>query len=271
MSYNSNLQNIVRDMCIDDGGGAFTNNKPMTYFNRQLLEKFNPDINGFSLCFFLPPPFLGASVESDVFRKLSVFAAVDFTPPVREVKTQTFDHRSAGIPYAVELEPSEQFTVSYLDNTDMETFKFHSAWFDYIHDLTLGYVSAPSIYLDNTDMETFKFHSAWFDYIHDLTLGYVSAPSIYLDPGSGSYGGLDYAGAIFVVKYSMSMQEIVYVGKVTGAYPQSLPNKEIIGQRITNEIVIIPFTYFAGWYEETTNPSHPIWSELESNIISYYG
>jgi hypothetical protein len=238
MSYNSNLQNIVRDMCIDDGGGTFTNNKPMTYFNRQLLEKFNPDINGFSLCFFLPPPFLGASVESDVFRKLSVFAAVDFTPPVREVKTQTFDHRSAGIPYAVELEPSEQFTVSYLDNTDMETF---------------------------------KFHSVWFDYIHDLTLGYVSAPSIYLDPGSGSYGGLDYAGAIFVVKYSMSMQEIVYVGKVTGAYPQSLPNKEIIGQRITNEIVIIPFTYFAGWYEETTNPSHPIWSELESNIISYYG
>jgi len=237
MAYNSNLQNIVREICIE-GGGSFKDNEVLKYFNRQLFENFNPDINGFSLCFLLPPPFLGASISSEIFRKLSVFAAIDFTPPIREVKTQKFATRSSGIPYAVELEPTEQCMVSYLDNMDMNIF---------------------------------KFHSEWFNYIHDLTLGYTSAPSVYLDPGSGCYGGLDYAGAIFIVKWDVSLQDISYVGKVTGAYPQTLPNKEILGQRSSNELVIIPFTYFAGWYDEALDSSHPIWSELESNILGYYG
>lgn len=234
----SQLNGIVEDICIK-GGGSFTDNMVLQYFNRQLLQDFNPNINGYSLCFMVPPPFKGLGVdEFEVFRKLSVFASIEFSPPVREIKTQSFATRSSGMPYAVELEPSEQCTISFIDNSNMDIF---------------------------------KFHSVWFDYIHDLTLGHTEVPNIYLDPDSPSYGGLDYAGSVFVVKYNVSMQSIVYVGKVTGVYPQTLPNKEIIGQRSTNEIVVIPFTYFAGWYEETTSSSSPIWQELESSILSYYG
>lgn len=238
----SELRNFVEDICIK--GGVLNNNKPMQYFNRQLLYKFNPDISGFSLCFMIPPPFLGLkdvgkydSQYVDAFQKLTVFAAVDFSPPTRQISTEKLSARTGGVPYATEVEPSEQCTVSYIDNTDFDIF---------------------------------NFHSVWFDYIHDLTLGYIEVPSIYLAPGNENYGGLDYAASLYVVRYDFSMQNIVYVGKVTGIYPQGLPNKEIIGQRSTNDVTVIPFTYFAGWYDETLDDQHPIWGELETHVISFY-
>ena len=238
----ANLNRFINENIIE-GGGILKENHPMQYFNRQLAQDFNPDINGYSLCFMIPPPFLslknaGAYQDSyvDLFRKLTVFSSVQFSPPTRQVQTEKLSARTGGVPYATEIEPSEQCSVSYIDNTDLDIFNFHCAWLDAINDLLLGYIKPAGIYLSGTE-----------------------------------YGGLDYAGSLFVVRYDTSMQNILYVGKVTGIYPQSLPNKEIVGQRSSNEISTIPITYFAGWYEETTNLNHPIWKELESTVISYYG
>jgi len=245
VSFNgsANLEKFIKENIIE-GGGDLSNNMPMQYFNRQLSQNFNPDINGYSLCFMVPPPFLaleatGKYQESyvELFRKLTVFSAIQFSPPTRQVQTEKLSARTGGIPYATEVEPSEQCTVSYIDNTDLDIF---------------------------------NFHSVWLDAIHDLVLGYIEPPSLYITEGDPDYGGLDYAGSLFIVRYDTSMQNILYVGKVTGIYPQSLPNKEVIGQRTNNEITTLPITYFAGWYDETTNSSHPIWSELESAVLSIY-
>jgi len=241
-SGSANLNKFINDNIVE-GGGILKENHPMQYFNRQVAQNFNPDINGYSLCFMVPPPFISLREVSkyqysyvELFRKLTVFSSVQFNPPTRQVQTEKLAARTGGIPYATEVEPSEQCSVSYIDNTDLDIFNYHCAWLDAINDLVLGYVKPSSIYLSGSE-----------------------------------YGGLDYAGSLFVVRYDNSMQNILYVGKVTGIYPQSLPNKEIIGQRTNNEISTIPITYFAGWYEETTNLHHPIWKELEDMVISYYG
>jgi len=238
------LKETIKEVVIE-GGKSFKDNRPMQYFNKQLIWNFNPDITGFSLCFMVPPPLLGLDLAGkynskyvEGFRKLIVFAAFDFTPPTRQISTEKLTNRSGGLPYATQVEPSEQCTVSYIDNADLDIF---------------------------------NFHCVWFEYIKDLTLGYTGVPSTYLEPGSPNYGGLDYAGSLYVVRYDVSMQDILYVGKVTGIYPQTLPNKEMIGQRSTNEITVVPFTYFAGWYDETLDTAHPIWAELEDFIIPFYG
>lgn len=237
------LNTIIRENVIE-GGGAFTNNHPMQFFNKQLIQDFNPDINGHSLCFVVPPPFLSLKEGSkyqesyvSLFRKLTVFSSIEFSPPSRQIQIEKLSARTGGIPYATAVEPSEQCNVSYIDTTDLDVF---------------------------------NFHSVWLDVINDLVLGYIKPPDEYLLPSSQNYGGLDYAGSLFVVRYDSSMQNILYVGKVTGIYPQALPNKEIIGTRANNELTIIPITYFAGWYDETTNSNHPVWKELESIVISYY-
>ena len=239
----SELDSFLKANVIE-GGGSFDDNGPMQFFNKQLALDFNPDINGFSLCFFIPPPFLGLDETSqldqkyiDFIRLLVVFSAMDFTPPVRQVQLEKASARTGGIAYATEVEPSDQCSVSYVDNTDLDIF---------------------------------NFHSCWIDYMHDLMLGYIEVPAEYLSPGAGNYGALDYAGSIYIVRYDFSMKNILYVGKCTGVYPTSLPNKEIIGQRSSNELSVIPITYSTGWYEETFQASHPIISELHSDVISKY-
>jgi len=243
MSGSIDLQSFLYELCCK-GGTTLENNPAMMYFNSQLTGKFNPDINGYSLCFMVPPPFLAlqnigkynkAYIES--FRKLTVFSSMDFTVPQRQVQSEKFSARTGGVSYATEIDVSTQGSVSYIDNIDLDIF---------------------------------NFHSLWIDFMHELLLGYIEVPSVYLDAKSDMYGALDYAASMFVIKYSPTMQRILYLGKMTGVYPQTLPNKEIIGQRSSNELSIIPITYVCSWFEETLDKHHPIWIELEEKLTEFF-
>jgi hypothetical protein len=238
-----NISNFLNEICVK-GGGILEDVPEMMYFNHQLTQAFNPDINGYSLCFMVPPPFKALdAIEKydqefiDTFRKLTLFSSVDFNPPQRQIQSEKFAARSGGIPYATEMDISPQCSISYIDNYNLDIF---------------------------------NFHNIWFDFMHEMLLGYIEVPSEYLNPENFKYGGLDYAGAMFVMKYEPSMQKVRYLGKATGIYPQTLPNKEIIGTRSTNEIPIIPLTYSCAWYEETLDNSHPIWREFEGKIAEYF-
>ena len=237
------LNSFIYDICVS-GGDLLKNNKVMQYFNSQLLNEFNPEISGFSFCFIVPPPFLGLSNVGkydaeyiNSFKKLTLFSSIDFNPPQRQIQSEKFSARSGGIPYATEMDMTQQTSVSYLENTDLDIF---------------------------------NYHLVWFQYVQEMLLGYIDVPSIYLDPKEQTYGGLDYAGSLFIVKYDIAMQEVKYVGKATGIYPSTLPNKEILGQRSTSEIVVLPITYVCAWFDETTHNNHPIWDELNSKITEYF-
>ncbi len=245
VSFNGSidLNKFLYDICVK--GGTLLEKVPeMMYFNHQLTQEFNPDINGYSLCFMVPPPFVALKESGkfdqsyiNSFRKLTLFSSIDFNPPNRNIQSEKFSARSGGIPYATEMDISPQCSISFVDNYNLDIF---------------------------------NFHCIWVEFIHDLLLGYIKAPMEYLDPESPKYGGLDYAGAMFVIKYEPSMQKVKYLGKATGIYPQMLPNKEIIGIRSTNEIPIIPLTYSCAWYEETLDEEHPIWDEFKSKIAEYF-
>jgi hypothetical protein len=246
VSFNGSLDlnKFIHEICIT-GGNTFNDNPEMIYFNTQLLQEFNPELSGFSFCFMVPPPFIALQnspgkydfeyIKS--FRKLTLFSSIDFNPPQRQIQSEKFSARGGGIPYATEMDISQQASVSYLDNTDLDIF---------------------------------NFHLTWFEFVHEMLLGYIKVPDIYLDPNLPTYGGLDYAGSLFILKYDMAMQEIKYIGKATGIFPSTLPNKEIIGQRTTTELVVLPITYTCAWFDETLHHNHPIWKELENKIIEYF-
>lgn len=215
----------------------------MTYFNSQLFNFFNPDINGFTLGFFIMPPFLSLDrTKIDVnwlydVQKLITFASIDYTPPQRQVESERAKARVGGIPYATEISPTDQLSVTYIDNSNLDIYAFHCRWVDYMKDLLEGFTKPDSSYLD------------------------YSQPDMY--------GALDYAGSFYILKCDPSMSCIKYVGKATGIFPLGLPNKEIFGQRTTNEITTYPMSYACTYYEETLDPSHIIWRELQSFITFF--
>ncbi len=237
------LNKFIHNICVT-GGGTLQDVPEMIYFNHQLTQEFNPDINGYSLCFMVPPPFLSLRASGnydqefiDTFKKLTLFSSVDFNPPQRQIQSEKFSARTGGIPYATEMDISPQCSISYIDNSNLDIF---------------------------------NFHNIWFDFMHEMLLGYIKAHPDYLNPDNPMYGGLDYAGSMFVMKYEPSMQRIKYLGKATGIYPQTLPNKEVLGIRSTNEITIIPLTYSCAWYEETLDNTHPIWVEFNNKVADYF-
>ena len=213
----------------------------MKYFNTQLIQEFNPDINGYTLAFMVPPDLSGLNISEPVlenFSKLIPFASVDFNPPDRQILSETVNHRSGAMPYAVDISNGEQCTVTYIDNGELDIF---------------------------------SFHHIWIEYMKELLEGLISPASKYIDPGSEYYGALDYATSLYFVKYDPTMTEIKYIGKATGIYPQNEPIKEILGQRTANELTTITFTYFCAYYHECmNNPSHWIYKELEQLALSRY-
>lgn len=246
-SFSGNIQNIVKDLyqnySYNKNGSSELQKGYLRYFNLQLFSEYNPDINGYALVFMKLPPFKLLTQKDGEYllnlEKFLCFSAVDYTPPQREVQGETTSARTGGIPYATEVSPTRQCSATFIETNNLDIYNFHNAWVQYMHDLLEGYIE-------------------------------ISPGHEYLDFNSGNYGALDYAGSIFFVRFDHSLNNIKYIGKGTGIFPQSLPTKELIGQRTSNELTTLPFNYFCAFYDETLKSDHPIWKELENDILSAY-
>lgn len=230
-------------------------NEMLRFFNEMLLYNYNPDINGYTLLFMVPPDLSGLSESqtgiegSDAnlgfspnaaefvaqdkggmthtlngISRFVTFSAVDFTIPSEQLNTEKISSRSGGIPYATEFTTSEQMSVTYIDDSDLTIYKFHQVWMHYIWDIVEGKIKPNPDYLNSRfDLNVFGNKGA-------------------------VYQGIDYAAAFYVVKYKPNFEQITYIGKCIGVFPQSLPSKELIGQRTSNELTTLPFSYFCAAY-----------------------
>lgn len=208
------------------------------FFYQQLYRDFAPDISGYTLVFFVPPDLSGyrVSVRSalydqvdpssymSVVGKIMTFAAVDFTPPQSQVRAENVSTRAGSIPIASEVSESETISITFVDNNFLDIYMFHHIWVEYIREILEGTIEpSPEYYTENK-------------------IG------LY---GIDNYGAIDYAASCYIVKYRPDMKTVTYVSKCVGIFPQSLPNKELIGTRSTNEIVILPFTYSCSGFRES--------------------
>lgn len=240
--------------------------KLIRFFNDMLKYKYNPDINGYTFLFMVPPDLSGLRISqsypTSVFGggaifdgvsegslddfltnacKFVTFSAVDFSPPQEQLNTEKISSRSGSIPYATEFTTSEQLSVTYIDDADLSIYNFHQLWIHYIWDILEGKLKPSPEYLD---MNT-----------HIDELGWKG----------GYYQCIDYAASIYIVKYRPDMKTITYIGKCIGVFPQSLPSKELIGTRTSNELTTIPFSYFCAAYRSQVivDPSD---SQKELNV-----
>ncbi len=223
------------------------------YFYQQLYRDFAPDINGYTMVFFIPPHLSGYQnninlegldmlydqIDPNSYMstvgKIMTFAAVDFTPPQSQVRTESVSTRSGSIPIASEVSESETCSITFIDNSNLDIYMFHHLWVEYIREILEGTVEPQDIYYDTLR-------------IKDKQTGKITETGDPVD--SDFYGAIDYAAAFYIVKYRPDMKTVTYISKCVGVFPQSLPNKELIGSRATNEIVTLPFTYSCSGFRE---------------------
>jgi len=243
----------------------FTDNSGvMNYFYQQQYQDYSPDINGYLLCFMVPPDLSAYaqkysdgiygqndpnSYMGEVANMMS-FLAVDFTSPQSQVNTEQISSRTGAIPYATEVTESENCSITYIDTKDLDIYHFHHLWIEYIREVLEGVIEPKPQYFMREQANDFA-------------------------PSSGlSYGGIDYAASLYIVKYRPDMKTITYVAKCMGIFPQGLPNKELIGTRTSNELTTLPFTYFCTAFREATSldSGNAKWilGELESFIFKKF-
>jgi len=186
----------------------------------ETLYTVQPDINGYTFAFFVPPDLSGYQLSKNFMIEVCnfmTFAAVDVMPPNVQVNTESVNTRSGGIPYATEVTSTEQLSVTFVDDSQMRIYTFHHMWLKYIEEVTQGLIDPDSKYYDDTGTE---------------------------------FGAIDYFGSAYVVKYNPAVDEPLLIGYCAGIFPNSKPTKETIGSRTSNEIVTLPINYFCTIYDE---------------------
>jgi len=239
--YDTTLVNYIDYIFADSS----PHSQVLKYFYHQLYREFAPDINGYTLVFFVPPDLSGyrVNVETEsgsfdgervyaqtkesymgIVSKIMTFAAIDFTPPQSQVRVETISTRSGSIPIASEVSETDTMSITFLDNRQLDIYMFHHIWVEYIREVLEGTIEPDPSYYDPEYLDEFG--------------------------EDDNYGAIDYAASCYIVKYKPDMKSITYAAKCVGIFPQSLPNKELIGSRTTNEVVTLPFTYSCSGFRE---------------------
>jgi len=196
---------------------------------------YQPDINGYVFVLMLPPDLSGLTGDGAVDVKKNVidlcksssFFALDFTPPAITINTESINTQaSISMPYATTKIATGEMSVSYLDDRDMNVNAMHNLWIEYL------------------------YNQLWGDF---------PPAKKYITPGDPSFGALDYATTMYIVKYSANVEEQsvpTMIGKATGVFPLGLPTKETIGVRTSNDLVMQTINYTCAYYEVVHPMAH---------------
>ncbi len=211
---------------------TFEKNGMLKYFYNQLFNKqYMPDINGFTLIYMVPPHLSGfvktdpITQQSGFFRdisKMSVFLALDASPPSSSVSYEEISGSSTSVVYASETKVSKQVSVSYIDNINLSMYSLHKIWIDYIRVLQIGEMEPDESYL------------------------------------SGDFAELDYVATVYFIRFKPTIvngdffKNITFLGKAVGLFPIDLPDKEILGRRDSNELTLVPINYACSEYRQYT-------------------
>lgn len=227
---------LISSMLQNTLGGV---NGPLQYFYNLMygvpgeMGQFHPDINGYTLMFMLPPHLSGYGYGADFkstlrsYCKMVCFLGVDFTPPSIQVTASEIPTHSGAFPFGMQVNPSGQLSISFIDDSQSHLFAFHKLWVSYIEDVLRGIRSS-----DGKEI--------------------LPDSMYYTDTSHPSFGEIDYMASAFVVRTKPSrgldIGDINYVGKATGIFPLNIPDKETIGRRDSNEMVTLPISYGCSWY-----------------------
>lgn len=225
---------------------AWADNGVVRFINQKLYRDLMPDISGYTLLFMVPPDLSGyrktgnANYSKDGLSfmnetsKLTPLLATNFVPPTIELGTGALAGSAGTQHYATKLAITDSMSVTYIDNMNLDVYSMHSTWIKYIFQVLEG--------------------------------------TLEPDPTYISSGTIDYAASFYFVKFMPNMSSIQYVGKAIGCFPRGMPTQDVIGNRTSNELTTVTFTYVVSDYREANLNEKDNWlfAELQQAVLSRF-
>lgn len=136
----------------------------------------------------------------------------DIDPPQINIEHETISGRTRNINYPTRLTITSEMSLTLKDNANLDMFKYHELWRDYIDAYKKGFgTSAGS--------ESYADESYFID--------------------------IPYSNAVWVAIFRPFTMELNALIKIMGVAPTTLPLKEIIGQRATPQATTYTMNYKA--------------------------
>lgn len=191
------------------------------------LYNYNPHINGFFYVFMEPgsweEEYPGGPVEGFLlnesgskedglfkkFRDNCGMLAYDIDIPQLSMEYETYSSRNRNLNYATKTNLMGDFSIKYLETSDMKCIRYQSSWIQYIDALKKGYLGpAPET---STDLGEF-----------------IPTP---------------YYNSIWVIIFDKFGTNIRGIVKIMGVAPVNLPIKDVIGERGQNTLSMVTCNY----------------------------
>ena len=115
-------------------------------------------------------------------------------------------------------------------------FTFHIFFINHKNIFTINFI-------EDYNLNVFRYHELWFKYIEALRKGYISIDKDTLAGDNKMFMDIPYFNAVWIAIFKPFSTKIQGLIKIMGVSPVSLPFKQIVGDRAKNTLTTINTTY----------------------------
>jgi len=116
-------------------------------------------------------------------------------------------------------------------------------------------------YIDNVNLEVMRYHEAWHKYLELLKRGEVNAYDTEeecIKASSGEFLDMPFTNAVWVVIFKPFTTDIQALIKLMGVMPVTMPLKQIVGNRSSSKMTVLNLQYkaadvFYKFYKDTND------------------
>lgn len=203
------------------------------WMHQQITTKykdFNPHVSGFYYIHMVPGTWVDQLSELSKHRdKIREFG--EFSSGIEEVTEAVLKNFGQ---YATDID-IPQLNMEYEVISGKSRSLNYATRANYTGDFTINFI-------EDYNLNVFRYNELWFKYIEALRKGYITNPGP-LAPDSEMFMNIPYFNAVWVAIFKPFSTKIQGLIKIMGVSPVSLPFKQVVGDRAKNTLTTINITY----------------------------
>lgn len=207
---------------------------------------FAPHVNGFYMIFMVHGPWYKSYqeyVSSDDtneagLSKMPVLGGTDEGQPKR-LLTLSNPHSYFNM-LATDIDVPD-ITEEYISVSSRIRNSFTPSRSYFVSDFSISYI-------ENINLDVIRYHEAWHKYLNLIHRGEVDLEGSSAECARGSKGyfvEMPYANAVWIAVFKPFTTEIQLLIKLLGVMPVTMPLKQVVGNRSASKMTVLNMTYKA--------------------------
>jgi hypothetical protein len=215
--------------------------------------KFSPHVNGFYMIFMIhgtwyekyqrgTDPNNGSDPENGHAKQAP---GISLEPTMKSTKNDSFNMLATDIDIP-------DVTEEYISVSSRIRNSFVPSRNYFVSDFSISYI-------DNVNLEVMRYHEAWHKYLELLKRGEVNmydTEDECIKASTGEFLDMPFANAVWIVIFKPFTTDVQALIKLMGVMPVSFPLKQIVGNRSSTKMTVLNLQYkaadiFYKFYEDT--------------------